>query len=283
MKSIILSILVIVLTGCVVKEPPNSMLEDRGAYEVDVAHPSVAQDNRIKFLILHYTAVDDKESLSLLTQGNVSAHYLIPSHPQFSEGKLVILNLVPEVKRAWHAGVSFWHGRNNINDTSIGIEIVNPGHEDRLLERVWIPYYPEQIELMKLVARDIIKRYGITPDNVLGHSDIAPLRKTDPGPLFPWQALAAEGIGAWPDSKKVAQRLAGRPHDEQVDVLKIQQALAKYGYDIPQTGVLDDKTLKNIQAFQMHFRSQDYSGRPDAETEAIAEVLVEQYRQPKLQ
>lgn len=129
------------------------------------------------------------------------------------------------------------------------------------------------------LTKDIIQRYQITPDNVLGHSDIAPLRKQDPDKLFPWERLAAAGIGAWPDPLTVIHYLAGRAPDAPADVSVIQSLLKRYGYDqIPQNGVLDEDTQKTISAFQMHFRPRDISGHADAETEAIAHALVDKYR-----
>lgn len=133
MKRILLLLTVLGLSGCVehrVAEKPVTNVIEHGDYAVDTSYPSQEQDERVRFLIFHYTAADDKESLRLLTRGSVSAHYLIPSHPTQINGKPVVLQLVPENKRAWHAGVSGWAGRNNINDTSIGIEIVNDGFHE---------------------------------------------------------------------------------------------------------------------------------------------------------
>ncbi|TKI05495.1 N-acetylmuramoyl-L-alanine amidase [Martelella alba] len=251
---------------------------DRGDYWADTSVASRSQNERVRFLVLHYTAADDAESLRLLTTGEVSAHYLVGSMPPRLAGKPVVRQLVPEQKRAWHAGVSYWQGRENLNDSAIGIEIVNPGYRETFAGRRWSPYTAAQIDLVSRLARDIIRRYQITPDNVVAHSDIAPLRKWDPGPRFPWENLAGQGIGAWPDKQRVAKYLAGRPAGAPASVALVQRALAAYGYRIPQTGVADEETLKTLSAFQMHFRPADISGRPDAETEAIALALVEEYR-----
>jgi len=129
-------------------------------------------------------------------------------------------------------------------------------------------------------TKDIAQRYQISPDNIVGHSDIAPQRKYDPGPLFPWQRLAQQGLGAWPDSDRVAYYLAGRLPNSAVPVAPLQQALVRYGYSVPTTGVLDSETQRVISAFQMHFRPANFSGQPDAETEAIALALVDKYRSP---
>ncbi len=274
MRRILLYLWLVFLAGCSGK--PGRI--DRGDYLADTAVPSVSQNGRIRFLVLHYTAADDEESLRLLTQGNVSAHYLVQTSPVISRGKPVARQLVAEEKRAWHAGESHWQGRDNLNDTSLGIEIVNPGFSEEPAGKHWYPFKEDQMELVARLARDIIHRYGISPDNVVAHSDIAPLRKSDPGPLFPWERLAGQGIGAWPDGVSVAKYLAGRAPGAPASVAKIQQALADYGYRIPQTGLADEETQRTISAFQMHFRPGDISGAPDAQTEAIALALVEKYR-----
>lgn len=280
MKKIAFTALFFLLAGCVDiprPPPPDNPVSPPG-YLVNARHPSQSQNERVRFLILHYTAADDADSLRLLTQGNVSAHYLVPSAASPLLKKRTVYRLVAEDKRAWHAGASEWKGRSNLNDSSVGVEIVNPGYEQKLMERVWFPWDARQIKLVARLASDIIKRYDITPDNVLGHSDVAPTRKVDPGPLFPWKQLADEGIGAWPDSSTVQQYLAGRAPYEPGSVRKIQNDLARYGYPVPQTGVTDTVTKQVIAAFQMHFRPSDYSGVADAETEAIAAALVAKYR-----
>lgn len=274
MKQLLILLIVILGAGC----QKMSGNIDRGDYRVDQAVASNNHNPRIRMLVLHYTAANDEDSLRLLTTGDVSAHYLVTARPKTSHGKPLVLQLVAEEQRAWHAGVSHWQGRDNLNDTSVGIEIVNAGFSDGLAGKQWYPFHPSQIELATRLARDIIQRYRLTPDNVVGHSDIAPLRKFDPGPLFPWEQLAQQGIGAWPDNGAVVKHLAGRAPDMPVSVAKIQAALTRYGYKIPQTGQPDAETLRTISAFQMHFRPADISGQPDAQTEAIAMALVEKYR-----
>ncbi|HDL8053263.1 TPA: N-acetylmuramoyl-L-alanine amidase [Yersinia enterocolitica] len=279
MRKLLSTGLLLLLAGCSSSHRDNPhQLIDRGEYKVDTSTPSIAQNERVRFLVLHYTATDDAESLRLLTQGDVSAHYLVKTHPEILDGKPVVLQLVPESQRAWHAGVSYWQGRNSLNDTSIGIEIVNKGFTERMLRREWYPYNESQIELIERLTKDILERYNIDPTNVVAHSDIAPLRKSDPGPLFPWKRLAEQGIGAWPDDATVTKYIDGRNKNDLASVAIIQQALAHYGYQIPQSGELDDETSQVIKAFQMHFRAQDFSGVPDVETEAIALALVEKYR-----
>lgn len=279
MRKLLSTGLLLLLAGCSSPHRDNPhQLIDRGEYKVDTSTPSVAKNERVRFLVLHYTATDDAESLRLLTQGDVSAHYLVKTHPESLDGKPIVLQLVPESQRAWHAGVSYWQGRSSLNDTSIGIEIVNRGFTERMLHREWYPYNESQIELIERLTKDIVERYNIEPANVVAHSDIAPLRKSDPGPLFPWKRLAIQGIGAWPDDATVAKYINGRNKSDGASVSIIQQTLARYGYQIPQSGELDDETRQVIKAFQMHFRAQDFSGIPDVETEAIALALVEKYR-----
>ncbi|OVZ91243.1 N-acetylmuramoyl-L-alanine amidase [Yersinia frederiksenii] len=279
MRKLLSAGILLLLAGCSSSQRDNQhKLIDRGDYKVDTSMPSIAQNERVRFLVLHYTAIDDAESLKVLTQGQVSAHYLVKTHPDTLDGKPIVLQLVPESQRAWHAGVSDWHGRSSLNDTSIGIEIVNKGFTEKMLGREWYPYNESQIKLIERLTKDIVERYNIDPTDVVAHSDIAPLRKSDPGPLFPWQRLALLGIGAWPDDATVTKYIDGRNKRDMASVSVIQQALARYGYQIPQSGELDDETKQVIKAFQMHFRAQDFSGVPDVETEAIALALVEKYR-----
>ncbi|WMY96964.1 MAG: N-acetylmuramoyl-L-alanine amidase [Arsenophonus sp.] len=279
-KLLIILLILTMIIGCSSKKN----IIDKGNYYIDQSFSSISQNHRIKFLIFHYTVVNDVRSLDLLTQSQVSAHYLILKHLKIKNGKPVIFNLVPENKKAWHAGLSNWDGKLNINHTSIGIEIVNTGFtEDLFGRKIWYPFTEKQISAIIFLAKDIIKKYNISPVNVLAHSDIAPLRKYDPGKFFPWKRLAAFGIGAWPDEVTVKKYLAGRPPYSLANVLVIQKQLKKYGYDkIPQSGELDEETRKIISAFQLHFRPMDISGNPDAETEAIACALVEKYRTPSI-
>ncbi|SUC01541.1 N-acetylmuramoyl-L-alanine amidase [Proteus vulgaris] len=269
-----LLIAISLLTSCA-KHP---VLIDRGSYIAQVVPDNPGQDNRVKFLVMHYTAIDDEGSLKTLTSGNVSSHYLIPTKPKLVDNKPVVYYLVNEDKRAWHAGLSQWGNSAGLNDGSIGIEIVNYGYEDQGELREWFPYTSEQISTIAVMMKDIIQRYGIEPQNVVGHSDIAPQRKVDPGPLFPWGELAKQGIGAWPDEGTVAFYLAGRETSEPVDIANFQTLLAKYGYQTSTSGVLDPETQKVVSAFQMHFRASDIKGIPDAQSEAILMALIDKYR-----
>ncbi len=150
-------------------------------------------------------------------------------------------------------GESGWRGRRDINAHSIGIEIVNPGHEFG-----YRPFPDVQIRAVEELCRDIFSRWIIPPRNVIGHSDVAPHRKQDPGELFPWQRLARAGIGLWPDFS--------RPIAVPETVAAIQAALAAYGYDLPVTGTLDERSVQVLIAFQRHFRPENCDGVADAET-----------------
>ncbi|AAO89932.1 N-acetylmuramoyl-L-alanine amidase [Coxiella burnetii] len=245
-------------------------------YEINLNYPAKNFDKRIRFLVLHYTAKNFEDSLEILTQEafGVSGHYLIPESS--IDGKKQIFQLVPEKHRAWHAGVSAWQGRIHLNDTSIGIEIVNLGYQEEGEKRRWFPFLDYQIELIIELAKDIIERYQLHPTCVVGHSDISPERKADPGPLFPWKKLYEQGIGAWyeDECKKEMER---RLSNETTDIRWLQRHLKTYGYSIEETGELDKKTQQVVCAFQMHFRPTDYSGIPDKETYAILYALVKKY------
>jgi N-acetylmuramoyl-L-alanine amidase len=193
----------------------------------------------------------------------VSSHYLVRDDPP------VIYRLVDEGRRAWHAGVSSWQGNTNLNSSSIGIEIVNFGDRNG----GWQDYPKAQMDAVIALVKDIVKRHNIRPDRIVGHSDIAPQRKTDPGPRFPWKRLADEGIIKWPDAAEVARREPAFAR-QLPDVEWFQLMLAKHGYAVPANGELDEATVRVIAAFQMRYRQARYDGLPDAETAAILDVLV---------
>ncbi|SEU06087.1 N-acetylmuramyl-L-alanine amidase, negative regulator of AmpC, AmpD [Burkholderia cepacia] len=261
---------------CLLAACTSPTLVERGTYYADTSLHARGADSRIRFLVMHYTESDEAKSLRTLTGDSVSVHYVIPPQPRIERGLPVVYQLVPESERAWHAGVSEWQGTTELNAVSIGIENVNRGPLDPQ-NRTWQPYPPEQVAALTRLSKDIVTRYAIPPTHVVGHSDIAPQRKIDPGPLFPWQALAQAGVGAWPDAATVAARLAGRDPHAPVDVRELQLKLARYGYDVATDGVLDTRTRRVFAAFQMHFRPADYAGDPDAETDAIAQALLDKY------
>jgi N-acetylmuramoyl-L-alanine amidase len=234
---------------------------------IDKQYVSANQDSREQVVVLHYTSADFPRSLQLLTHGEVSAHYLIDREPA------KIYQLVDENRRAWHAGQSSWKGRTWLNSSSIGIEMINPGYRlDDQGRRVWYPYPDEQIDELIVLLKDILQRHGLGPDAVVGHSDIAPQRKVDPGPLFPWKRLAEAGLTRWPDAGSVARAQAVYAN-ALPDATWFQTELAKFGYEVPQTGLWDEATRNVIAAFQMRYRQSLYDGNPDAETAALLWVL----------
>ncbi|GAA5134507.1 penicillin binding protein PBP4B [Thalassotalea piscium] len=266
--------------------------------------PSNNYSERVKFLVMHYTAIDYQQSVTaLVDQGGVSSHYLIPesNDDSYKESELSIYQLVPESKRAWHAGSSYWQGRIDLNDQSIGIEIVNVP-ECRKLEKiegervlnyqqenddnklcVFPDFDPKQVELIIQLSKDILKRNpDITPTQVIGHSDITPTRKNDPGPRFPWQQLYQAGIGAWYETETVDKYWqlfnATAPN-----IGLVQKALNSYGYGIIETGELDSQTLDTLSAFQMHFIPWKVTGKPDSKTVATIFALLEKYFPEKIE
>ena len=251
------------------------------SYQLSTRYQSANQNERIAFLILHYTDEDDAHSLRLLTEPEhkVSAHYLIPRDSR--ETPLPVYQLVPDSQRAWHAGRSRWHQYAGLNASSLGIEIVNLGYppEDEQLAphaRRWQPYTPQQIAAVGALSRKLVDRYRIPPTQVLAHSDVAPERKQDPGPHFPWRELALHyGVGAWPDETRLAE-LRQQPAPAW-DALGWQQRLARYGYGVAPSGNWDEQSRAAMRAFQLHFRPALVSGEADAESQAILTALLERY------
>lgn len=255
---------------------------------------STNQNSRIDYVVIHATAENFGESLRLLSTRNanpVSSHYLIPEidDPTYPRNSLRVYSLVPEHRRAWHAGVSYWGEETNLNDRSIGIEIVNefectgtdmpvPEIELDVVECRFIPFSDQQMELVAELLLDIQERYpGIDPIDFVAHSDIAIMRKSDPGPLFPWKQLYDRGIGAWPDELLTAKYLA-QFSAELPAVETVQAALLALGYQIEVTGEFDKQTRFAARAFQLHFRPSDYTGDVDTETVALLWALLEEYR-----
>jgi N-acetylmuramoyl-L-alanine amidase len=217
-------------------------------------------------LILHYTGMPTGEAaLSALTDpsSEVSAHYLV-----WEDG--LIDQLVAERDRAWHAGKGSWKGESDLNSASIGIEIVNPGHDGGS------PPFPKpQIEATIALARDIGARWAIAPERVLAHSDVAPARKRDPGEAFPWGALWRAGVGHWTKPAPLAGESLFE-HEEQGPPVRAAQAmLALYGYGVEITGVYDRQTRQVIAAFQRHFRPERVDGEADASTIATLKALID--------
>ncbi len=205
----------------------------------------------IDMLILHYTGMENAQAaLERMCDANarVSAHYMIDE-----DG--TVYRLVDEAMRAWHAGVSSWRGTDNINDRSIGIELVNPGHEFG-----YRPFPAAQMTALTGLCGAILTRHEIQPTNLLGHSDVAPSRKQDPGELFDWQALAAAGIGLWPTTP-----VAG---DGAVDEAAALGTLARIGYAV------EDASGDAVAAFQRRYRTVSIDGAIDAETAALIDTVA---------
>ncbi|MFA6268115.1 MAG: N-acetylmuramoyl-L-alanine amidase [Pseudolabrys sp.] len=219
-------------------------------------------------ILLHYTGMQSGEAaLARLTaaESRVSSHYVV-----FEDGRIV--QCVPEAKRAWHAGVSFWAGETDINSCSIGIEIVNPGHEFGYAD------FPlRQTAAVIALCKSILTRRGpISPDRVLGHSDVAPSRKQDPGEKFPWELLRDSGIGHW--VRPAALDIDGQslqPGDRSDAIQRMQRAFQLYGYGIDDSGYFDDKTRDVVTAFQRHFRPARVDGIADPSTQLTLRRLID--------
>lgn len=235
---------------------------------IDDSYRAKSQDSRVQYLILHYTTGNFEGAFNILTEGPVSSHYLVRDNEPPT-----IFRLVDENRRAYHAGLSSWKGQTALNAASIGIEIVNAGDTRTNGEVSYADYPKSQIDAVVWLVKDIVARHEIRGDRILGHSDIAPQRKVDPGPKFPWKRLADEGLIPWPDATRVAQRRAAY-ETALPDIAWFQQKLAEHGFAVPQHGEYDEATIRVIAAFQMKYRPAKYDGEPDAETAAILEVMT---------
>lgn len=263
---------------------------------VDV--PSANQGSRINYLVLHFTSEHFAESLRLLTQATerpVSVHYLVPEpgDETYDREKLVVYRLVREPRRARHAGLSYWAASQSMNNSSIGIEIVNRSRCENIdpdaettpenQDCTFLEFPQEQIELVIRLAKDILERNpDIDPIDVVGHGDIAPHRRLDPGPKFPWRRLYENGIGPWYDDETVA-RYHTAFERELPDLAMMQRALATFGYRVEETGVNDVQTRFVVRAFQMRFRPAEWTDGIDTETVAILFALLEKYRPEALE
>ncbi|WFU35353.1 N-acetylmuramoyl-L-alanine amidase [Bradyrhizobium brasilense] len=217
-------------------------------------------------IVLHYTGMPDVEGAitQLCTAGTeVSAHYIV-----LEDGRIV--QCVPESKRAWHAGVSAWAGDDDINSCSIGVEIVNRGHD-------WgYPDFPlRQIAAVIALCRGIMLRRKVVAHRVLGHSDVAPARKKDPGEKFPWHSLANSGVGHWVQPAPIVRGDALQLGAISDSVSNMQAAFRRYGYNIPNNGKFDGPTMEVVTAFQRHFRPERIDGIADRSTMATLHALLE--------
>lgn len=269
--------------------------------------PSENQNSRVSIVVIHFTVIDFDTSLRVLTEPSsrpVSSHYLIPepNDASYDKARLRVYELVPEERRAWHAGVSYWRGKTGLNDQSIGIELVNaptchsvPDADepdagvpaagsgampdpDEPEEVCFFPDFAEsQIVLLTELLGDILERHpDIRPTHIVAHSDIAPDRKIDPGPRFPWERLYKLGYGAWFDEDMVV-RYWQQFLDAPLPLANVQAALNTWGYDIEATGEMDQHTRDVLRAFQMHFRPFEVTHEATPITVAILFALIEKY------
>ncbi len=371
---------------------PSSLTHQAEKNRLVIASDSADHCNynqRIRSIVVHYTVLGEEDSRTVLKQGGVSSHYLIPKEAKANGADL--WQLVALKNRAWHAGKSYWQTRTELNDTSIGIEIVNYGYglvqasgktlwpyqvenkikqmliqdikkdkqfyhlliqknllnaflqammrglvppRDRLAYKnyvlprdikkymaitdslrekndpflniklddlydlaqqgklVWDEFTPHQCRALVSLLKKLIKELEIKdrnnticiqiePTAIVGHSDIAPDRKSDPGPRFPWKYLAGQGIGAWPDKQDVDAILKRISKDKKINLAWLQDNLRLYGYDIQTTKILDPRTKDVIRAFQWHFEPDNASGIPSLKTVALLEALIKKYLSSK--
>lgn len=215
------------------------------------------EQHGIDILMMHYTGMDDGEAARrwlCCQKSGVSCHYLV-----HEDGRIV--QMVDEGLRAHHAGAGFWQGDDDVNSRSIGIEIVNPGHEAGL------PDFPSaQMDAVALLAKDIIARHAIAPTHVLAHSDTAPGRKVDPGEKFDWGWLHHKGIGHWVEPEPQTSGMYLQQGESGQPVEALQSMLALYGYGVDITADFDAKTRAVVEAFQRHFRPALVDGVADTST-----------------
>jgi N-acetylmuramoyl-L-alanine amidase len=220
---------------------------------------------RPDMIVLHYTGMpfaDDALQRLCDPKARVSSHYLVLENGS-------IIQMVPESKRAWHAGVSSWNADPDVNSRSIGIEIANPGHE------FGYPDYPaRQIAAVITLCRAALTRNIIRPENIVAHSDVAPSRKQDPGEKFPWHRLAQSGVGLWVEPAPPGDAPVLKPGDSSDRVLALQKALVAYGYGLEANGYYDGATKDVVAAFQRHFRPKRVDGLVDTSTEDVLRKLL---------
>ena len=228
-------------------------------------------NSKIDMLVLHYTAMDDAKSAIerlcyLKTQ--VSSHYVISKQGE-------IYRLVDETKRAWHAGQSYWRGVTDVNSHSIGIELDNSGLDDA---GEFVPYLEPQMEALIWLSKDILTRHEIPAQNIVGHSDVAYMRKQDPGNKFPWQRFAEQGIGVWPNPVGAQTNACSAigPASAIADVEAFRAKLHSYGYAVSVQGAYDNDLRGAIIAFQRHFDPGHVTGTADGRLQAVLDDILGQ-------
>lgn len=225
------------------------------------------QDGKtVRILLLHYTGMDDAERACAWLcnpDSKVSCHYLIDAQGRITQ-------MVDEDLRAWHAGRAMWKGEHDINSCSIGIEIHNPGHDNG-----YIDFPPAQMAAVTALGLDIVARHKIAPEHVLGHSDVAPRRKIDPGERFDWKRLHEQGLGHWVPPHPIGGGQFFQLGDSGDAVEALQAMLALYGYGIEITGEFDADTQIVVSAFQRHFRTARVDGIADRSTIETLRRLID--------
>ena len=259
----------------------SSSIGSMGKFKVDSdTYVSLGRNERIQFVVVHYTATNNEYSIKELISNRVSAHFLV-----LDEDDNTIYNLVPLDQRAWHAGASSFRGRTNLNDTSIGIEIVSDGiARDRRNDPnryppydAYLEYKPIQIEKVAQIIKYVAARYNIPAKNIVAHSDIAPSRKKDPGAKFPWKELYEKyDIGAWYNESD-KQAFMNEEKFNATSISDIKEELRKYGYEINRTNEWDRDSRDVVYAFQLHFNPKNATGNMDLETFAILKALNKKY------
>lgn len=260
-QSLLVVLMLLALAGCASQ---NSGSE----YRLDESLKASGKNSRIDIIVLHYTASTKPSALITLTNREVSAHYVVSD-----DSKPVVYKLVDENLSAWHAGESSWYGRTFVNPRSIGIEIVHPGWARNNSGELGPLFPAAQIDAVIKLTREVAKRHGVAPENIVGHSDVAPLRKQDPGPAFPWKKLAQSGVGRWFDEAAAAKYQAEYVRYGPPDAGWFQKQLKRVGYNVPESNYFDANTLHTIAAFQMHYRPELVNSKPDAQTAARLRAL----------
>lgn len=260
-RSLLVVLMLLALAGCA---PQNS----GGNYRLDESLKANGKNSRIDIIVLHYTASSKPSALLTLTNREVSAHYVVSD-----DSKPVVYKLVDENLSAWHAGESSWYGRTFVNPRSVGIEIVHPGWARNSSGELGPLFPAAQIDAVITLTREVAKRHGVAPENIVGHSDVAPLRKQDPGPAFPWKKLAQAGVGRWFDEAAAAKYQAEYVRYGPPDAGWFQKQLKRVGYSVPESNYFDANTLHTIAAFQMHYRPELVNSKPDAQTAARLRAL----------
>ena len=257
----------------------QTTVKNIGKFQVDSnSYVATGKNERIQFIVVHYTATDNLGSIKELTSSRVSSHFLV-----LDEDDNKIYSLVPLEQRAWHAGASSFRGRTNINDTSVGIEIVSDGiakeyrNNPYPLYDHYVEFKPIQIEKTAQIIKYVAEKYNIPAKNIVAHSDIAPGRKKDPGAKFPWKELYDKyNIGAWYDEAD-KQAFMNEEKFNATSIREIKDELRKYGYEVNRLDEWDKESKNVVYAFQLHFNPKNLTGEMDLETFAILKALNKKY------